>query len=474
MAHIGKIACHFPDYPINPNHDVEEIKILPAGTVIPAGATDAQIKALLARVNKVYAIPAGATVSSVADLQQYVVWTWLDDMVAGSETVAIEYTPTSDVTLNSIGIYTDSNDTNTTCNVVIYHESGLVVYRNNVDTVDAVTTKYMLTGRRRHIDGISGVTLKAGMKYYVQYTQKNHWNNNTFFPAYYDNVAGNYKVWYYGDAQSKQMVNMASLNDYKGEISDSAAIFGMTAGDFFIWNGSSNIGMTPGNCYVRSGVGQTYTFTGIIGDPTSHHNPVTGSNIVGIMNRPMDTEFIWYCHQQNGMQFGQIWAKTVNTTSWTSVNNSAQNYEVCEVLHALNTALVAVTLNNCYGWFTNGDKVELKSGYTSQVTSDTPLSSMPPVSDLVANGLYCVMYNGNPCAVIFDGTSYTYLTQKSDLLNYITITELYNWLDYVCDNSDLLSNHFTDSSIVDAVRDNTTYPVYNTKKYYLEINGNEV
>ena len=151
---------------------MDDIKFLPAGTVIPAGATDAQIEALLEHVNKVYAIPAGATVSSVADLQQYVVWEWLDELAAGSETVAFEYTPSSDVSLSSIGIFTDSNDTNTTCNVAIYHESGLVVYKHNVDTVDAVSTKYELTGRRRHIDGISGVTLKAGLKYYIQYTQK--------------------------------------------------------------------------------------------------------------------------------------------------------------------------------------------------------------------------------------------------------------------------------------------------------------
>ena len=141
MAYTGKIACHFPGMG-NPNHDVDDIKFLPAGTVIPAGATDAQIEALLVRVNKVYAIPAGATVSSVADLQQYVVWEWLSSLDAGNETIAFQYTPTSDVSLTSIGIFTDSSNTNTTCNIAVYHESGLVVYRHNVDTVDAVSTKY--------------------------------------------------------------------------------------------------------------------------------------------------------------------------------------------------------------------------------------------------------------------------------------------------------------------------------------------
>lgn len=478
MAHTGKIACHFPGAG-NPNHDVEDIKFLPVGTVIPAGATDAQIEALLEHVNKVYAIPAGATVSSVADLQQYVVWEWLDELAAGSETVAFEYTPSSDVSLSSIGIFTDSNDTNTTCNVAIYHESGLVVYKHNVDTVDAVSTKYELTGRRRHIDGISGVTLKAGMKYYIQYTQKTDYTSENFYPAYYDGTPGNYKVWYYGDVQNKQTVNMANLNTYRGVLNDSSSIFGMNEGDFFIWNGSSNLGMTPGYCYVRSNVGQTYIFTGIIGDPTSHYRPVTAADIQAILARPQYGEFIWYCHQQSGMSFGQIWAKTVNTASWGAVDNSAQGgVDAGEALHVLNTSPAAVALNQQYGWFSPGDKIALKSGYTSQVTSDTPLPAVPAVGSRVVNGLYYALRNGQeklPLVVTGTGASdYVWLDSKSAFMQYADVTELYNWLDYVGNNADLVSTYYSDGSIVAAVRDNSTYPVQSTKKYYLEINGNEV
>ena len=479
MAHTGKIACHFPGAG-NPNHDVEDIKFLPAGTVIPAGATDAQIEALLAHVNKVYAIPAGATVSSVADLQQYVVWEWLSELAAGSETIAFEYTPSSDVSLSSIGIFTDSSDTNTTCNVAIYHESGLVVYKHNVDTVDAASTKYELTGRRRHIDGISGVTLKAGLKYYIQYTQKTDHISANFYPAYYDGTPGNYKVWYYGDVQNKQTVNMANLNAYRGVLDDSSSIFGMNEGDFFIWNGSSNLGMTPGFCYVRSNVGQTYIFTGIVGDPTSSYRPATAADIQAILARPQNGEFIWYCHNQTGMSFGQIWAKTVNTSSWAQVCETTPAYmqAICPILHALNTNSAAVMLSASTndGWFNIGDKITLKSGYTSQVTSDTPLENIPTTA-LVPNGLYCVMHNGTPAPLLATGTNpstdYVWL-DKSAFMQYVDVTEMYNWLDYVGTNSDLVSTYYSDGSIVAAVRDNSTYPVQSTKKYYLEINGNEV
>ena len=479
MAHTGKIACHFPDYSPNPNHDVEDIKFLPAGTVIPAGATDAQIEALLVRVNKVYAIPAGATVSSVADLQQYVVWEWLSNLAAGNETIAFEYTPSADVSLTSIGIFTDSDNTNTTCNIAVYHESGLVVYRHNVDTVDAVSTKYGLSGRRRHIDGISGVTLKAGLKYYIQYTQQTDYISPNFYPAYYDGTPGNYKVWYYGDVQNKQTVNMATFNDYRGVINDSAAIFHMNEGDFFIWNGSSNIGMTPGYCYVRSNVGQTYIFTGIIGDPTSYSRPVTAADIQAVLDRPPNGEFIWYCHQQDGMSFGQIWAKTVNTASWVGFEQSGQyGVEAGEALHVLNTAPVAVVEAQKWGWFKMGDKISLKTGYTSQVTSDTPLPSVPEVGNRVVNGLYYALRNGwekLPLVVTGTGPSdYTWLDSDSAFKQYVDVVEMYNWLDYVGNNSDLISYYVSDGSIVASLRDDTTYPVQNSKKYYLEINGNEV
>ena len=67
MAYTGKIAFHFPNRSPNPNFDTDDIKFLPAGITNPTSND-------LVQVNKVYAIPAGATITSVADLQNYVVW----------------------------------------------------------------------------------------------------------------------------------------------------------------------------------------------------------------------------------------------------------------------------------------------------------------------------------------------------------------------------------------------------------------
>lgn len=61
IPYVGKIGCFFPSRG-NPLADVHSIQYLPAG-----GNTRYYIDC-------VYALPAGATISSVADLEQYVVW----------------------------------------------------------------------------------------------------------------------------------------------------------------------------------------------------------------------------------------------------------------------------------------------------------------------------------------------------------------------------------------------------------------
>lgn len=66
MAYTGKIGFHFPGRG-NPNIDASDVKFLPAGISNPTSND-------LVQVNKVYAIPTGVTITSVSDLQNYVVW----------------------------------------------------------------------------------------------------------------------------------------------------------------------------------------------------------------------------------------------------------------------------------------------------------------------------------------------------------------------------------------------------------------
>lgn len=66
MAYRGKIGFHFPGRG-NPNIDTGDIKFLPAGITNPTSSD-------LVQIDKVYAVPAGVTITSVDDLQNYVVW----------------------------------------------------------------------------------------------------------------------------------------------------------------------------------------------------------------------------------------------------------------------------------------------------------------------------------------------------------------------------------------------------------------
>jgi hypothetical protein len=103
-------------------------------------------------------------------------------LVAGTQFVSFEFIPTSDITLDHVGIFTSDAYTGTTINFAIYHESGLVVAKTAADTAQGTEEKYGLTGQRR-IVAVNGV-LKRGLKYYIQYTDQ---NGNTIHPAYFQN-----------------------------------------------------------------------------------------------------------------------------------------------------------------------------------------------------------------------------------------------------------------------------------------------
>lgn len=248
MAHIGKIGFHFPARS-NPNLDTYDIKFLPTGQT--ASSIDD-----FAQVDKVYAIPAGVTISSVADLQNYVVWELRNrTLVAGTQTVCIEYVVPNgendtDINLSSFGIFTADSESSTTVNVGIFHESGIVVYKSNVDNIDHNTSeKYSLTGERRLVQSISNVVLKKGLKYYIQYTN----TNNTFKPAYFSEGSGNYLNWSHGSLQQdKSVANLNSVNKYLGVLSDIATWIAADENDFMISNGVAGLSNTY--AYIRNGV----------------------------------------------------------------------------------------------------------------------------------------------------------------------------------------------------------------------------
>lgn len=495
MAHIGKIACHHPGVEPNPNHDVYGITYAPPG---------AQSQSDLLNINKViYLSPADITAiqnlptneERLAYIQDsaHRVWELIASLTAGTQTVVFEYTPSTDISLTSLGIFTDSTDTNTTCNVAIYHESGLVVYKHNADTIDGTETVCDLQGKKRHINGISGVTLKGGLKYYVQYTQETDSNHTTFYPAYFSGTAGNYKVWYHGSVQNKQTVNMANFNKYWGLLDDSSRIFGMNTGDFFIWNGSANVGMTVGNCYVRSnvGTGQGYVFRGVIGNPATHEN-VTSDDVEQLLAWPVKTEFIWYRNNYTSgnvtIKREYVYAKSQDTSGIDTVElNEYVDWKTpyTNMTLLLNDLKIhtetLITKGSIYNNLMAGSICSLKNGYVVDSTFDpnTTVTSdpeNPTVGHIYTkydewnHYVFSVVYTSNGWKKVGESTSGNDIGY-ADFMNAGSFASL---LTEVGKNSDFASETYDSYRIAASLRDDTTYPIQTGRKYYLEINGKEV
>ena len=248
----GKIACQFPWGSVN--YDVKKVIVLDA--LHPtSGASDERYAA-----NKIYYIPAGVTPASFNDLQQYRIWHryWETQktLLAQNQDVCIEFVPSEDIQLTQytpIAIFTDSTTSDEDANFAIIHESGLVVAKTTGDTIDPnVSELYGLSGEKRFLS-VSGVTLKAGFKYYIQYTNKTGQKTSTFKPAYFKDEVGNYLAWVHDSVQEKSVANINSLNDYLGVVT-SAAVWLAASEDDFMISMIGQGGLNNTYAYVRNGV----------------------------------------------------------------------------------------------------------------------------------------------------------------------------------------------------------------------------
>ena len=133
----GKIAAHFPNAGAVVNRDTYQIQY------VPTGGTQSSLQ----EIEKVFFIPPGVTITT-SNLNDYLVWRryWevQRTLVEGTQTVCIELVPTDDINLSSLAIFTDDSESSTTVNCGILHESGIVVYKSNVDNIDHNTTKNMI------------------------------------------------------------------------------------------------------------------------------------------------------------------------------------------------------------------------------------------------------------------------------------------------------------------------------------------
>ena len=215
-------------------------------------------------IEKVYYLPASVCASLQnmteaernTEIAKWLVWKryWEEQktLVAGTLTVCIEVDlkdEPNDINLSNFAIFTADSESSTTVNVGIFHESGIVVYKSNVDNIDYNTSeKYGLSGERRVVQSISNVVLKKGLKYYIQYTNT---NNPPFKPAYFSEGSGNYLNWSNGNLQQKSVADLNSVAKYLGVISNVSTWLTADENDFMISEIGQG-GLTNSNAYIRN------------------------------------------------------------------------------------------------------------------------------------------------------------------------------------------------------------------------------
>ena len=265
----GKIGMHFPGAS-NPNQDTYRIVYSSDG-----------VQSNLQEIKKVYFLtPADAsyihslstTEAQLAELTsgKYDVWEryWEEPpsqkkLVAGNQYVAIEFIPSQNISITDIGIFTNENSTGRQPYIKIFHESGLCIAAVDGDSQTANQELYELSGSN-HDAVIQATTLKAGQKYYIVYSP-GYGGGTEFYPAYFQNTNGNYKV-YENESKASQItiVDMSSFGNNLGDCSDITEFIEASENDYMKWSGNLS-GYTQNNLYVRSSVALDGTYIGKIG-----------------------------------------------------------------------------------------------------------------------------------------------------------------------------------------------------------------
>ena len=186
-------------------------------------------------------------------------------LVAGSQDVAIEYVPTSDITVTTVSIFTDEISAQTACYFRIIEESGIVVAETNTSTVTTDVTLYELAGEKRTAT-IDPVTLYAGKKYYIYFCEQGY--SDAFKPAYFQSTEGNYKSfteW----SLINNTIDMTDFGDYIGVCSGDQGIidfFNSNENDYMYWRtgtGSDYSIFTNQRVFVRSSTACDCDFAGV-------------------------------------------------------------------------------------------------------------------------------------------------------------------------------------------------------------------
>lgn len=509
----GKIACHYPARG-NPNLDVMAIGFVPAGS--NQSAND------IKNIRAVYFIPAGIDPSTVTvnNLHDYLVWEryWEESSqrLLAEDTghyVLMKYSPTSDITVSSIGILTKGNSTNGRC-VYILDENGILIGKstgNEAIVKDTTIHGYTATKRTTTFD--TSITLKAGKDYWIQY----YFENCDASPdAYYLNEQGTeYKNFSLNHYSYVTPVDMSTMS-FIGKLFDSntkhadivATILQLNVDDVFLPNKSSNWpiqGMTVNNFYKRNDSYINKFAKQVDHDSmTSNKSYPTRSELSDMKSGKL----IVIGYTQNNADMVTVWERT--SESLPSFVTNYQIYlanDIVDWMVTMNVANKTCTFTQASSnWThpyntptTDGATLYVRNGNGSAVVGSIAFSSHNDEIDTVPDspvmgriylkksgvdfpgttqwtpGPMMVIYLGNNNWTDFNQIDKVYTLSDDSTIQYFTKNTISTYAVDVtssiwADNNPYIFTRLNPQpTIIDITQTQSDYI-----KHYLEINGNEV
>ena len=403
-----------------------------------------------------------------------------------NDDVVIEYMPSANEEIEHISCFFNPSDANAEIRFKIFHESGLIVAQVTSDSIDSqVTELYGLEGQKRTITLNPKLTLRAGERYYIQYTCSD--SGTRIKPAYFENINGNYKSCRITD--SKSVASIDSLGDYLDYVTDIGEFITASNTDFMVWNGNSDTDLTAGRVYVRNSTSGT-AYYGDLG--TGHYS---GQDSEAIYYMSEGEIFRWMGYNDAGggrlkqyRYYRRIADATLKPpTVFVNLNNySNTNQKLAAVVlgasqknAAENTAGARFTGNIwSYGILFNDYIYTLNSGYSVDFSSVDSFETDPGTYQ--DDTFYYMIHNNTEGLwVCKNGTlvrinEYNGQGQGDEYIeHYISQVDALNAIELVGQGhiTEFISSEYTDSYYSNTFRNAT---LETTKKFYLEIDGREV
>lgn len=493
----GKIGCHFPQKSGNPNFDVTQIFYNNDG--VQANSTEISAVYFLTPAHAATINAMSTDAEKKEELEKYSVWKRYWGYVENKELVMdtdgyvlMKYNPgLTDVSANSIGIFTtDSTNDNGRCVYILNEDGWLVGKSNAAETKNIDIEKYGLTGTLRTTTFSTPFVFKAGKDYWIQYYFENCQNAAD---AYYDGIQGtDYKRIALNNYYNSSPVT--NINQYNGETtgSDWQMIDQMLSGDSYdVYKTNCqasypvNLGNQPGDFYLKTSANNNLTYKGVIIHQSDSNKPTheesSGYNtndFVMVKNNSTSQGTHFYFYNKNANQLPQ---GTVNITEYQDnelylpelllnynrkdkmlefTGNAAQyNYSVY-ASHSLIDYIYIIKNDLELGYSTTADALLNKP--VNPINNKIYLKSGNAQASWAGEEVWrttLVYYANNNWHVLSltDGTFFNEISSLWDNISYSTI-----------------ENNFTKLNPQPTVIDITSMSTSADIKHYLEINGREI